>query len=278
LIPLSRWPAAETDETRPVAFGREGERSAVDLRRDVASLVARASEATGGALLLHCDGPNALAGGLLAPARLGARALLPPSRQPGAQAPLAVEAGGAILGGDASAAPRGLPCWNPLESVAASTAPALDASPFARDAELAVLFTSGTTGGGSRVAKAVRHLEDEVDVLEARFGSRLGAGTPMLATVAPQHLYGLLFRVLWPLASGRPFLRSAVLHPEELAPHARAAEAFALATAPATLRHLVARGELALRREACRAVFSSGGPLPEDVARGALDATGDAPF
>ena len=282
MIPLSRWPgAAEAEEAqgeRRVAFGREGERSAAQLRGDVASLVARASVAEGRSVLLHCDDAYAFAVGLLAAARLGARALRPPSRQPGALAPLAPEVCGAFLDGDASAAPSALPCWSPLDAAASPGAPALDPAPLDRDAELAVLFTSGTTGTGRRVPKAVRHLEDEVAVLEARFGARLGPGTPVLATVAPQHLYGLLFRVLWPLASGRPFLRSAVLHPEELAPHAGSVGAFALATAPATLRHLVARGELARRRDACRAIFSSGGPLPAEVAKGAHEATGDAPF
>ena len=85
-------------------------------------------------------------------------------------------------------------------------------APLDRDAPLAVLFTSGSTGAGRRVEKAVRHLEDEVAVLEQQFGAQLARDTRFLATVAPQHLYGLLFRVLWPLAAGRPFLRSALLH------------------------------------------------------------------
>ena len=83
----------------------------------------------------------------------------------------------------------------------------------------------------------------------------------ILATVSPQHLYGLLFRVLWPLAAGRPFLRSAVLHPEELAPYIRTARAVrgrddARHAAPAG-----ERSELVAARARCRAVFSSGGPL-----------------
>jgi acyl-coenzyme A synthetase/AMP-(fatty) acid ligase len=74
-----------------------------------------------------------------------------------------------------------------------------------REAPLAVLFTSDTTGEARRIEKAVRHVE-EVAVLEEHFGAQLGADTRILATVAPQHLYGLLFRVLWPIASGRGML------------------------------------------------------------------------
>jgi acyl-coenzyme A synthetase/AMP-(fatty) acid ligase len=84
--------------------------------------------------------------------------------------------------------------------------------------------------------------------------------------------------VLWPLASGRPFLRSAVLHPEELAPHSGGETPFAVVTTPVTLRHLVERGDLSRQRAACRAIFSSGGPLAADLARRAAEALGTAPI
>jgi acyl-coenzyme A synthetase/AMP-(fatty) acid ligase/3-hydroxymyristoyl/3-hydroxydecanoyl-(acyl carrier protein) dehydratase len=282
VIPLSQWFGASrrfgaAEGGRCVAFGREGERSAADLHRDVAALVARLGSVADRDLLLHCDDAYAFAVGLLATARLGARAVLPPSRQPGALRNLVPKVGGALVDGPPPDALSELSCWHPLEPGGGSP-PALDPAPLARDAGLAVLFTSGTTGAGSRIEKAVRHLEDEVAVLEERFGARVGPDTAVIATVAPQHLYGLLFRVLWPLATGRPFLRSAVLHPEELAPYAKAAESFALVSTPATLRHLAARSDLARRRQACRAIFSSGGPLAEDVAHRVGESLGDTPF
>src|SRR4030095_8542556 len=119
---------------------------------------------------------------------------------------------------------------------------------------------------------------DEVLVLEERFGAQLGPDARILATVTPQHLYGLLFRVLWPLASGRPFLRSAVLHPEELAPHSSGGAPFAVVTTPVTLRHLSQRSDLARQRASCRAIFSSGGPLPAHVPRSAGEMVGRAPL
>ena len=260
-----------------MAFGREGDRSAADLRRDVAALAARIGAASGHDLLLHCDDAYAFAVGLLATVQVGARAVLPPSRQPGALRNLAPKVRGALLDAPAPEAFPDVPCWHPLEPGDGGP-PASDFTPLSRDAPLAVLFTSGTTGSGSRIEKAVRHLEDEVAVLEEGFGARIGPDALVLATVAPQHLYGLLFRVLWPLATGRAFLRSAVLHPEELAPYAKAADAFALVSTPATLRHLAARSELSQRRDACRAIFSSGGPLGEGVARRVAGSLGDAPF
>jgi acyl-coenzyme A synthetase/AMP-(fatty) acid ligase len=138
-------------------------------------------------------------------------------------------------------------------------------------------FTSGTTGEEKPVAKAVRHLEDEVAVLGAEFAGALAGGARMLSTASPQHLYGLLFRVLWPLAAGRPFLRTPILHPEELAPYLDEAD-FALASTPVALRRLADRAELASRGGRCRAVFSSGGPLEADVALRVAEALGSPPF
>ena len=276
MLALSRWFAAAPRGERSVAFGREGERSDADLRRDVAALAARIAPARGRDLVLYCDDAYAFAVGLLATACTGARAVLPPSRQPGTLRELAGEVYGALLDADAPDALPGRPCWHPLEAREGSGA---ELAPIVldRDTPLAVMFTSGSTGASSRIDKAVRHLEDEVAGLEQKFGALLERDTRILATVAPQHLYGLLFRVLWPLAAGRPFLRSAVLHPEELAPHAEGARSFAVVSTPATLRHLVERGDLA-RRTGCRAVFSSGGPLSAEIARRTAEALGSAPW
>src|SRR5262249_33761730 len=274
---LSRWFEAPRGDVS-VAFGREGERSAADLRCGVGALARQLGPARSRDLLLHCDDAYAFAVGLLAIASAGARAVLAPSRQPGLLRELAPEVHGAVMDGDVPEALAGLPCWHPLERAEWSVSAAWDPGPLDRDAPLAVMFTSGTTGEGRRIEKAVRHLEDEVAVLEERFGAQLGPDARILATVAPQHLYGLLFRVLWPLASGRPFLRSAVLHPEELAPHSGGDAPFAVVTTPVTLRHLVERGELSRRSAGCRAAFSSGGPLAADLARRAAEALGCAPF
>jgi acyl-coenzyme A synthetase/AMP-(fatty) acid ligase len=277
VITLSRWFAGEPRSDRLVAFGREGERSDADLRRDVAALAARLSPAAGRDLLLHCDDAYAFAVGLLACVSAGARAVLAPTRSPGMLVELAQKAHGALFDGEPPSALADLPCWHPLAAARAGDGAAALPRLVDRNAPLAVLFTSGTTGEAQRTLKAVRHLEDEVAVLEERFGAQLGADARILATVAPQHLYGLLFRVLWPIASGRAFLRSAVLHPEELAPHSGGDAPFAVVTTPVTLRHLVERGELSRRRAGCRAIFSSGGPLAAEVARSTAEALGHAP-
>jgi acyl-coenzyme A synthetase/AMP-(fatty) acid ligase len=273
VIPLSRLFAAAAGAQR-VAFGHEGARSTEELRADVASLASLLAPLAGGRVALHCQDAYAFAVGLLALGQVGAVAVLVPSRQPGALLRLAGELAGFLL--DGTDTPRqiaGRPCTSPLAAPRARR----ELVALEREAPWAELFTSGTTGDEKPVVKAVRHLEDEVAMLEARFGAALGPGARMLSTASPQHLYGLLFRVLWPLAAGRPFLRTALLHPEELAPSMEAAD-FALATTPVALRRLAERGALASHAARCRAVFSSGGPLDADVARRVNEALGAPPF
>ncbi len=68
-------------------------------------------------------------------------------------------------------------------------------------------FTSGSTGAPKRITKNLAMLENEVAVLDSLWGQKMGQGL-VFATVSHQHIYGLTFKLLWPLASGRPFTAS----------------------------------------------------------------------
>ena len=275
MTPLASLLCAPGARDAEIAFGREGSRSARDLRADVASLARCLAPGAGARVALHCNDAYAFAVGFLALGQVGAVAVLPPSRQSGALLRLAGEVAGYVLdGSDAPDALEGRPCWPPLGGPRARG----ELLALEREAAWAELFTSGTTGEEKPALKCVRHLEDEVRALEARFGRVLGPRTRILSTASPQHLYGLLFRVLWPLAAGRPFLRTPMLHPEELAPYLGGDADFALSSTPAALRRLADRAELASGRARCRAVFSSGGPLEADVARRVTEAVGAPPF
>lgn len=139
-------------------------------------------------------------------------------------------------------------------------------APF-NPAQRITLFTSGSTGEPKRVVKRLRQLSAEAGVLEAQFGS-LVEGCEIAATVPHIHIYGMLFRVIWPLASGRVFAT-------ETAVDARLPlAASALVSSPAFL----GRVDPALLAEAApQVVFSSGGRMP--VARAeALAAAWCAPL
>ncbi len=72
------------------------------------------------------------------------------------------------------------------------------------------------------IPKRFSQLTSEVAALERLFGAGLH-DAHVISTVSHQHIYGLLFRVLWPLAAGRPIHAARHEFPETLAPASGAA-------------------------------------------------------
>lgn len=126
------------------------------------------------------------------------------------------------------------------------------------------LCTSGSSGEPKLIDKSLRQLANEVDALEQLWGAEL-AGATILGSVAAQHIYGLLFRVLWPLCAGRPFLRRAQPFPEDLQRESLSQPAFAWVASPALLKRMGDNLDWNALG-AVRRVFSSGGALPADTA------------
>ncbi|GAA5786446.1 AMP-binding protein [Chitiniphilus shinanonensis] len=130
----------------------------------------------------------------------------------------------------------------------------------------AVVYTSGSTGTPVGVAKTLRQLDAEVALLARAFALPDDAG--VVATVPPQHFYGLLFRVLWPLAARRPVVAATQPYPEALWALPGAGR-FVLIASPAFLKRLPPHLDWPALAGRIAAVFSSGGPLPADAARDA---------
>jgi len=128
------------------------------------------------------------------------------------------------------------------------------------EAELTV-FTSGSTGAPSAIKKALRQLSAEVASLEQLFGQ----GSPLVVhtTVSHQHIYGLLFTVLWPIAAGHQLSPRRLEYPEQLEAELARGRGV-LVSSPAHLKRL--RDDVRFTLEGLLAVFSSGGPLSEDGA------------
>ncbi|MBI6621385.1 AMP-binding protein [Pseudomonas corrugata] len=128
------------------------------------------------------------------------------------------------------------------------------------------LCTSGSSGEPKRIEKTLRQLSNEVQALEQLWGADLGPVACMIGSVAAQHIYGLLFRVLWPLCAGRTFVRRQLAFPEDMQRASREHPAFAWVASPALLKRMgdnldwPALGSV-------RRVFSSGGALPAEAAR-----------
>jgi acyl-coenzyme A synthetase/AMP-(fatty) acid ligase len=137
-----------------------------------------------------------------------------------------------------------------------------------------VLYTSGTTGSAQAIPKKLAQLAAEVAGLEAQFGSLLGSAD-IVATVSHQHIYGLLFKVLWPFAAGRAIYAESFPLFEELSA-ALARRDCALVSSPAHLQRLPDNCIPSYKRP--RAVFSSGGPLAWEAARRCAGLCGQAPI
>jgi acyl-coenzyme A synthetase/AMP-(fatty) acid ligase/3-hydroxymyristoyl/3-hydroxydecanoyl-(acyl carrier protein) dehydratase len=126
------------------------------------------------------------------------------------------------------------------------------------------LCTSGSSGEPKLIEKRLRHLANEVSALERLWGADLGDAC-IIGSVAAQHIYGLLFRVLWPLCAGRSFVRQQLPFPEDLQRVSREHESFAWVASPALLKRMGDNLDWN-HLSAVRRVFSSGGALPTDAA------------
>src|SRR5690606_2318610 len=117
-------------------------------------------------------------------------------------------------------------------------------------------------------------LAREIEALESAFGAGIGEAH-VHGTVSHQHIYGLLFRVLWPLAAGRAIAPRQFFH-EEIAASIDAPAV--LVTSPAHLKRIPDAVDYRQARARLRAVFSSGGALSAQASLGAAERLGQAPI
>ncbi|MEF1283928.1 AMP-binding protein [Vibrio sp. M250220] len=144
-------------------------------------------------------------------------------------------------------------------------------SPLDVDAVTLTLFTSGSSGKAKAIVKTLRQLDNEIAILESLWGNQL-TGSRIESTVSHQHIYGLLFRLLWPLCSGRPFAVHNLEFPEQLVHHA--SHDTVLISSPALLKRLSEEHDSA----PLRAIFSSGGPLTHSAALHSQELFGSLPI
>ncbi|TAL96426.1 MAG: AMP-dependent synthetase [Paraburkholderia sp.] len=139
------------------------------------------------------------------------------------------------------------------------------------------LYTSGSSGTPKPIHKTLAQFNAEVHTLETQWGATVRDAT-VLASVPHHHIYGLLFRVLWPLAAGRAFDRLVCIDPMQLQERIdRCGGNAVLVSTPAQLSRWPALEGFATLAPVPRVVFSSGGPLALDTAREYAAAFGAAP-
>ena len=138
-----------------------------------------------------------------------------------------------------------------------------------------VMFTSGTTGEPKAIYKLFSQFENELYELVKVFGNDW-INRKVYSTVNHHHIYGLLFTALLPIATGLPFRRYRIDFPTELA--CLTDESIVLASSPAFLKRLSAETDKPIGFKCPPIIYSSGGPLPVDVAKKASELTGYWPM
>lgn len=199
-------------------------------------------------LALHIEDAGELAIALLGAWRAGVQVLLPADAQAQTRERLGAQ----------------VELWLGSLDDAALDGEPLPAAALDLDQCRLTLCTSGSSGEPKLIDKSLRQLVNEVDALEQLWGADLHGAT-ILGSVAAQHIYGLLFRVLWPLCAGRPFLRRAQPFPEDLQRESLQHSAFAWVASPALLKRMGDNLDWPALRQVQR-VFSSGGALPAETA------------
>lgn len=159
---------------------------------------------------------------------------------------------------DTGLPPTARPQWR-LDTL--RDAPPLAPAPLDPEQAL-VLCTSGSSGAPKHIVKRWGQLAREVQALQAQWPE---AGGPVLGSVSAQHMYGLPFRVLWPLCAGRPIDRRQRLYPEDLQQASLRHAACTWIASPALLRRLGDRLDWTQLRGRLGRIFSSGGALPPEV-------------
>lgn len=123
-------------------------------------------------------------------------------------------------------------------------------------------YTSGSSSQPKAITKELSQLLLEAAILEQLFGDSV-AGCEFFATVSHHHIYGLIFRMIWPLLYQHPFHTVMLLYPEELIAKSAEHNDICLISSPAFL----SRHDKNLSNIELKQCFSSGSLLSYKAAQ-----------
>ncbi len=127
------------------------------------------------------------------------------------------------------------------------------------------ICTSGSSGEPKQIRKSLATLESELRCLERQWGG-LVDNKVVISTVSHQHIYGLLFRLLWPLMTNRVFVEENIEYPEQIATLAKKYGNLILISSPAYLKRMASVLNKDVMQQRVKAIYSSGGPLDHATA------------
>jgi acyl-coenzyme A synthetase/AMP-(fatty) acid ligase len=256
IVPLSRLLVEGRSASTPVAEYGGAEIDLARFRSEVALNASVLQQCGCRRGLLVTEDAYYGAVGLFALMLAGAEVILPPNDRPGTVAMLA----GAW---DLVVCDVPIPGVEPTLQLLCGEAVDLSMLQVIDQDTRLVFFTSGSTGTPKRVEKRLLHLEREAESIEALLGQTVPAEARIESTVSHQHVYGLGFRIAWPLATGRSFCSR--MHELWETVLSRLGPNTALVTSPAHLNRLDGLSTLA-PGQCPSLILSAGAPLSEEAA------------
>ncbi|MEQ4530050.1 MAG: AMP-binding protein [Mixta sp.] len=250
-LPLTQWLSAARPDETPIAWLGDHTWTLGQLRYDVALLVNDLMRQKGERWALCFENSYLFVVALLATLSAGKTPVIP-----GHCRVSLLEEQCSLFDGVLSDQPLNLRCAQQVVSSANISAPATVSLPVIADNRCIELYTSGSTGHPKRVIKRIAELDKEATLLATRFAGRL-AGCRVIASVVPQHLYGLSFRIFLPMSLGLP-LHAAMLYYAEQLVALDHQYRYLFISSPAFLKRL----DHQLTPPPVIMIFSAGGKLP----------------
>ena len=136
------------------------------------------------------------------------------------------------------------------------------------------LFTSGSTGERKEIKKSLKHFSSELESLNQTW--TISKNSMAVASVSHQHIYGLLFKILWPLLNKLPFYIEECLYEDQLNRVLNKQPNAHIISCPA---HLDAMAKFPSNEFLKgKTIFSSGAPLSLNTSEKIKEISGQAPI
>ena len=139
-------------------------------------------------------------------------------------------------------------------------------------------YTSGTTGAPKKIIKTFNTLVAEVGNIYFYQKKAVDANAVVLATVMPFHLYGMLWRFLFPLCTGLVQDLDTITSPERIQEKQEKYDYVVLATTPSFMDKVAEYKKQYVFKNNCLAIYSSGSFLSEKTSKAMLEIFGVSPF
>lgn len=264
--PLSKLLTSDRDGETPVAQTSSGVKTFADLCHETADLCTRIRERDLTEVVLATTSSYAFATGFLAALQADCRIIVPPNALPGMLAHFVGEACPLLSDIDGAGEEHQI-------LIDGSARSSFDFKELDPEHSYLDFYTSGSTGVPKRVPKTLSQIDNELIVLNERWGEEL-AGATTLGTVSHQHIFGQYFKLFLPLCEGRLFFPQTFEIWEELLAAAPPRSCFV--SSPAHLTRIPPFESLPEDAKA-PVIFTAGGPLPFEAALDACRKFGPLP-